>query len=184
MHCLPLMSITYRWISDDFGDCDVSANLAMNANFPQDEEAYGPISPAASRKLVIGAGGPDGQHPRLKGMIENLNDGRVRIIAEGKEDKLRWFEEAIETKNTLVQATNMEKAYSQASSEFSGFYRLVGRAETDSRPDQGVEVLKDILVAVKDMNTNLGGKMDAMLDKQDAVLDKRDGICSTSGLLF
>jgi hypothetical protein len=87
-------------------------------------------------------------------MIENLNDGRVKIIAEGKEDKLRWFEEAIEIENTLIQATIMEKAYSQAGSEFSGFCKLVGQVETDSRLDHGVEVLKDILVAVKDMNTN------------------------------
>ena len=50
----------------------------------------------------------------------------------------------------------------------------MGQGETDSRLDQGVEVLKEILVAVKDMNANLGGKMDSMLDKQDAMLEKQD----------
>ena len=110
----------------------------------------------------------------LKGIIENLNDGRVKIMAEGEEDKLGWFEEAIEIKNTLIQVSSVEKAYSKASGEFSGFYKLVGQGETDSRLDQGVEVLKEILVAVKDMNANLGGKMDSMLDKQDAMLEKQD----------
>jgi acylphosphatase len=28
----------------------------------------------------------------LKGMIENLKDGRVKIIAEGEDEKLKWFE--------------------------------------------------------------------------------------------
>ena len=27
----------------------------------------------------------------LKGMVENTLDGRVKIIAEGDEDKLMWF---------------------------------------------------------------------------------------------
>jgi hypothetical protein len=42
--------------------------------------------------------------------------------------------------------------------------------------DLGIEVLKDILVAVKEVNANLGGKMDSMLSKQDAMLDKQDAM--------
>ena len=38
----------------------------------------------------------------LKGMIENQKDGLVKIIAEGEEEKLRWFESAIDIKNTLI----------------------------------------------------------------------------------
>jgi acylphosphatase len=112
----------------------------------------------------------------LKGTIENLKDGRVKIIAEGDDERLRWFEEAIEIKNTLIQVTSVDKAYSEARGELSGFYKLVGQGETDSRLDQGIEVLKDILVAVKEVNTNLGGKMDSMLSKQDAMLDKQDAM--------
>jgi acylphosphatase len=108
----------------------------------------------------------------LKGLIENLADGRVRITAEGGEDKLKWFEEAIEIKNTLIQVSSIERAYSDASGEFGGFYKLVGQGETDSRLDTGIGVLKEILVAVKDMNANLGGKMDCMLDKQDDMLSE------------
>jgi acylphosphatase len=108
----------------------------------------------------------------LKGIIENLNDGRVKIVAEGEEDKLGWFEEAIEIKNTLIQVSSVEKSYSEAKGEFNSFYKAVGQGETDSRLDQGVEVLKEILVAVKDMNANLGGKMDSMLDKQDDLLNE------------
>lgn len=106
----------------------------------------------------------------LKGTVENLSDGRVKIIAEGDEDKLRWFEETITIKNTLIRVDSVEKVYSQASGDVSGFYKLVITGETDSRLDRGVEILKDILVAVKYMNENLGGKMDSMLDKQDDLI--------------
>ena len=41
----------------------------------------------------------------LKGMVENTLDGRVKIIAEGEEDKLRWFLEAINIKDALIQVT-------------------------------------------------------------------------------
>jgi acylphosphatase len=110
----------------------------------------------------------------LTGLIENLEDGRARIIAEGSDDKLKWFEEAIVIKNTLIKVSSMKKTYSDASGEFSSFYKLVGQDETDSRLDQGIGVLKDILVGVKELNENLGGKMDLMLDKQDDMLDKQD----------
>ncbi len=30
----------------------------------------------------------------LKGMVENQTDGRVKIIAEGEDEKLKWFESA------------------------------------------------------------------------------------------
>ncbi len=114
----------------------------------------------------------------LRGFIENLADGRVRVIAEGSDDKLKWFEEAIEIKNTLINVSSIEKAYSDASGELNGFYKLVGQGETDSRLDQGIGVLKDILVAVKELNENLGGKMDFMLDKQDDMLGKQDDMLS------
>jgi acylphosphatase len=112
----------------------------------------------------------------LKGTVENLLDGRVKIIAEGEEERLRWFEEAIDIKNTLIQVTSVEKSYSEVRGELGGFYKLVGQGETDSRLDQGIVVLKEILVAVKEVNTNLGGKMDALLDKQDSMLDKQDSM--------
>jgi acylphosphatase len=114
---------------------------------------------------------------KLKGIVENLSDGRVKIVAEGDEQRLRWFEEAIDIRNSLIRVASIEKCYSEASNEFSGFYKLVGLGETDSRLDQGVEALREILAAIKDMdadikdmNKSLGGKMDQMLDKQDELL--------------
>jgi acylphosphatase len=55
----------------------------------------------------------------LKGWVENLEDGRVKIIAEGDDEKLKWFESAIDIKNTLIEVSSIEKAYSPAGDEFS-----------------------------------------------------------------
>jgi acylphosphatase len=112
----------------------------------------------------------------LKGMIENQKDGLVKKIAEGEEEKLRWFESAIDIKNALIRVNFIEKKYSQASGDFENFGKLVVKGETDSRLDTAAVYLKEIVVSVNKMNDNLGGKMDRMLDKQDKMLDKQDDL--------
>ena len=119
----------------------------------------------------------------IKGIVENLEDGRVRIIAEGDEEKLKWFETAIEIKNTLIQVASVERAYAPASGEFAGFGKIVAGDETDSRLDKGIEVMNKMLVAIidvnqtlVDMNSNLGGKMDTLGDKMDIVGEKVDNL--------
>jgi len=113
----------------------------------------------------------------LKGIIENLSDGRVRIIAEGDEEKVKLFEGAIDIKNTFIQVTSIEKIYSQPYGEFGGFYKLVGTGETDSRLDEGIGVLKDmrdLLISICGMQKQMLGKQDQMLGKQDQMLGKQD----------
>ena len=110
----------------------------------------------------------------LKGMIENQKDGLVKIIAEGEEEKLRWFESAIDIKNALIRVYSIEKKYSPASGDFENFGKLVLKGETDSRLDTAAEYLKDLVVGVNKINENLGGKMDRMIDQQDQMLGKQD----------
>jgi len=121
----------------------------------------------------------------LKGMIENLKDGSVKIIAEGEDEKLKWFEDAIDIKNALIYVSSIEKSYSPASGEFNSFGKLVAKGETDTRLDTAAGYLKELISAVNkmnenlggkmdQMNENLGGKMDQMLSKQDQMLIKQD----------
>jgi len=114
----------------------------------------------------------------LKGMIENLKDGRVKIIAEGEDEKLKWFEGAIDIKNALIYVSSIEKSYSPASGEFNSFGKLVAKGETDTRLDTAAGYLKELISAVNKMNENLGGKMDQMLNKQDQMLNKQDQMLS------
>lgn len=110
----------------------------------------------------------------LRGTVENLDDGRVKIIAEGPEDKLGWFEEAINIKNTLIQVSSIERERSPALGEFAKFYKLVEPGETDSRLDTAAAHLTDLVSAVNKMNDNLGGKMDLMIKGQDGLGSKMD----------
>jgi len=117
----------------------------------------------------------------LKGIVENLDDGRVKIIAEGDDEKLKWFDNAIDIKNTLIQVTGVEKVYTPAGGEFARFGKIVDEGETDSRLDKGIDVMNKMLVAIKDvnktlvdMNSNLGGKMDNLGEKMDR-MDKNLG---------
>ena len=107
-------------------------------------------------------------------MIENLKDGRVKIIAEGEDEKIKWFEFAIDIKNTLISVSAIIKTYSPATGDFENFGKLVTKGETDSRLDTAAVYLKEIVVSVNKMNDNLGGKMDTMIAKQDQMLDKQD----------
>ena len=110
----------------------------------------------------------------LKGMVENQKDGRVKIIAEGEDEKLKWFESAIDIKNTLIYVSSIEKVYSPACNEFDNFGKLVVKGETDTRLDTAAVYLKELVSVVKNLNDNLCGKMDQMLDKQDQMLGKMD----------
>jgi len=110
----------------------------------------------------------------LKGMVENQKDGQVKIIAEGEDEKLKWFESAIDIKNTLIYVSSIEKKYSPASNEFDNFGKIVLKGEIETWLDIAPVYLKEIVFEFKKMNDNLGGKMDQMLDKQDQMLGKQD----------
>ncbi len=98
----------------------------------------------------------------------------MKIIAEGEDEKLKWFEFAIDIKNTLISVSAIIKTYSPATGDFENFGKLVTKGETDSRLDTAAVYLKEIVVSVNKMNDNPGGKMDTMIAKQDQMLDKQD----------
>ncbi|MBN1235401.1 MAG: acylphosphatase [Methanotrichaceae archaeon] len=110
----------------------------------------------------------------LRGMVENLLDGRVKIIAEGEDERLKWFESAIIIKNTLINVSSIDKKYSPATGEFENFGKLMVKGETDTRLDTAAGYLNQLVSAVNNMNDNLGGKMDQMIGKQDQMLGKQD----------
>ncbi len=119
----------------------------------------------------------------LKGTVENLDDSRVKILAEGNEDKLKWFEEAININDNLIQVSSIEREYSEPKGDFSRFYKLVDKGETDSRLDTAASHLNNLIGAVNNLNDNLGRKMDTMIDsnenigkKMDTMIDSNDNL--------
>ncbi|MCX6678518.1 MAG: acylphosphatase [Methanothrix sp.] len=120
----------------------------------------------------------------LKGVVENLDDGRVKIVAEGDEDKIKWFEEAINIKNSLIQVASIEREYSEPRGDFSRFYKLVGKGETDSRLDIAAVHLNNLIGAVNGLNENLGRKMDAMIGLQKETIElQKENLNSSENLL-
>jgi acylphosphatase len=112
----------------------------------------------------------------LRGTVENLDDSRVKILAEGNEDKLKWFEEAININDNLIQVSSIEREYSEPMGDFSRFYKLVDKGETDSRLDTAASHLNNLIGAVNNLNDNLGRKMDVMIDLNDNLGKKMDAM--------
>ncbi len=121
----------------------------------------------------------------LRGYAENLPDGRVKVVAEGEEKKLELLKESANIKNALINVEKIESSFSEATGEFSAFFKLVREGETDERLDRAAELLKDVIVAMNQgfsglNNTltsgfnRLGDGQDRMLEKQDRMLEKQD----------
>jgi DNA anti-recombination protein RmuC len=82
----------------------------------------------------------------------------------------------------------IESEFSEASGGYPTFRKMTGPDEVGERLDDGIEILKELVVGVRVIASNtekllsitsngfaeLNGKMDQMLDKQDQVLDKQD----------
>jgi acylphosphatase len=148
----------------------------------------GRIQKVGYRAKVIGIAKELG----LTGFIQNLDDGRVKIIAESKNGDFGKFLDAIRIKNTLIDVFDVEVEYADATGnfadaagDFSDFYKLVGGGETDERLDAAAGYLKEMIGIMRDgfsdmrtgfsegkeeMRTgfgNLDSKMDATLASQN-----------------
>jgi len=128
----------------------------------------------------------------LTGFIYNLDDGRVRIIAENKNGDFGKFLDAIRIKNTLIDVVDVEVEHADATGDFADFYKLVGEGETDERLDKASDYLKEMIDVMKagfgslDSKTDvmidvmkagfgsLDSKMDVMIEKQDVMIGKQD----------
>jgi len=119
----------------------------------------------------------------MTGFVQNLNDGRVRIIAESDNGNLDGFLDAIRIKNTLINVDAVEVEHADATGDFDDFYKLVAGGETDERLDTAAEYLKEMIGIMRtgfsDMRSgfeNLDSKMDVMIEKQDATLNEIRGL--------
>jgi acylphosphatase/archaellum component FlaC len=106
----------------------------------------------------------------IKGWVKNLEDNTVKIVCEGKSDSLDKFITRIQIKEYPIRVEEAIVEFSPSLGEFNDF--TIIREEdivhaTYERMDTAGRYMRE-------MNRNLGGKFDQMLDKQDQMLGKQD----------
>jgi acylphosphatase len=112
----------------------------------------------------------------ITGFIQNLPDGRAKIIAQGEQSELDKLIQVINISNSLINVTNIEQEYSTYSDDYEGFNKVVGGGETDERLDNAVDLFKKLITVTEDGFSNLGDKIDRVGDKVDQVGDKVDQV--------
>lgn len=128
----------------------------------------------------------------LLGYVQNLDDGRVKVVAEGEEYDLESLLAAIDIKNALIRVADVQKEYSVATDEFHGFFKAVtGDGETDQRLDEAAELLKQLIVVNKDVAKEIKATREELRDEIKATRDDlrteiggvRDQVKSSGDLL-
>ncbi|MGB3944151.1 MAG: acylphosphatase [Methanothrix sp.] len=115
---------------------------------------------------------------RITGWVGNLPDGRVEVVAEADAAALDRFVSALKVKNALIDVSDIEVERQDATGEFKAFSKLVDEGETDARLDRSAELLKELIDVTRFGFSDLGQKMDKMLDKQDETIMAIKGIDS------
>jgi acylphosphatase len=82
----------------------------------------------------------------LKGYVQNLDDGRVKVVAEGETGDLESLLAALNIKNTIINVVDIKSEFSSASGDFDSFVKVVSGGETDQRLDVAAELLTKLIV--------------------------------------
>jgi acylphosphatase len=116
----------------------------------------------------------------IKGYVQNLPDGRVKIIAQGEEANLEKLIRDINISNSLINVTNIEQEYTNPSEDYEDFHKVVDKGETDERLDIAIGLFKELITVNKDgfdnLRKELGDKIERVGVKVDAVGVKVDAV--------
>jgi acylphosphatase len=93
--------------------------------------AFGKVQSAGYRGKVV----PIAKAFGLHGYVQNLPDGRVKVVAEGNYADLERFVSSLMMKNSIIYVIDVEKQLPPATREYEGFAKIVDESETDSRLD-------------------------------------------------
>ena len=91
----------------------------------------------------------------LMGFVQNLPDGRVKVVAEGDQPALERFLNDLSIKDPLIDVRGIESNYTSAMGDFIRFEKMVANGETDQRLDKAAELLSDLIVVNKQIVAQL-----------------------------
>ena len=123
----------------------------------------GDVQEAGYRSMVSDTA----QKLRLTGFVENLHDGRVRIICEGKKEAIAELCDRIRIKDEYINVTSVRKRFGKPKGEFKVF-----EVRTD---DLAVEMFRGYVTAGKYFRS-LGNKIEGVGEKVDSVVGKVDSV--------
>jgi acylphosphatase len=87
----------------------------------------------------------------LKGYTCNAMGGRVKVVAEGDEQNLARFLQAIDIKEGTIYVHSIESKYSPATGDYDGFYKMIKPEEEDCWRIRDPVMQKEIWDALDDL---------------------------------
>jgi len=98
----------------------------------------------------------------IVGGAENLEDGSVRIVAEGKKEKLADFITRIKIKNYLIDVQDVSVSFEEASGGFDVFRKVISGTmyEVAERLDEAAGLLERLTGAVTSGNEKIIGTIE------------------------
>ena len=112
----------------------------------------------------------------LVGFVQNLPDGRVKVVAEGEESVLERFLHDLRINDPLIDVQDIEVDYTGAMGDFLRFEKMVGTGETDQRLDKAAELLSELIVVNKQIAGQLIVNNEVLKDVREEVKGSREDI--------
>ena len=112
----------------------------------------------------------------LQGYVQNLPNGKVKVVAEGEQTDLERFRSCLSIKDALIDVQSIEYEYTAATGDFIGFEKMVSGGETDQRLDKAADLLKDLIVVSKEIVVELKGSREDIKGVRDEVKGAREDI--------
>ncbi len=105
----------------------------------------------------------------IVGYVENLEDGDVKIVAEGEEEILRNFAEAIKMKKDFIEVRETKVSFKPTTGEFKLFKIKYGDIQEELGERMGAAILY-----INKTNEKIDSGNEKLLEGQDKMLDKQD----------
>jgi acylphosphatase len=125
------------------------------------------------------------QKSKLLGYVENLPDGRVRVVCEGEEEVIHTFKKQLEIHEDDIKVDNIELKWSDATGEFKWFevkysdlgaemfqgFTTAGRklSEVGQKVDNVAGKVDGVSSDIKAMNTDMNTRFDTLDEKYGAI---------------
>lgn len=130
------------------------------------------------------------QNLGLRGYVQNLDNGLVKVVAEGETADLENLLMAIDIKNTLINVTDVRKEFTPAIGDFDSFFKAVSGGETDQRIDAAAHLLTKLIVVnekildaitatnneLKETHEEIRGSREEIRGSREDIRSSRDAI--------